>query len=221
MRGNGVFACAQSNRIRSSQQDCNNLPSPTIRRLARGSHLAIFASVPPALVVALFLTILWVAAAVIVTRGNRRMIRLAELSSSGPTLWPRVSIVLAARNEGATIGAALPTVLALDYPDFELIAVDDRSEDDTGAILDRLAAANPKLQVDHIRELPAGWLGKNHALHHGAQRATGKWILFTDADVHFTPGSLRRAVVHAGSDRSIFLPSCRSCTSTGRCWAGA
>jgi glycosyltransferase involved in cell wall biosynthesis len=132
-----------------------------------------------------------------VMRGNRRLRRLATLQAPVPTAWPRVSIVLAARNEGATLGAAVPTMLALDYPDFELIAVNDRSEDDTGAVLDRLAAAHPQLRVVHTRELPAGWLGKNHALHTGAAQATGDWILFTDADIHFVPDALRRAVAYA------------------------
>lgn len=140
---------------------------------------------------------LWLGAAWEVMRGNRRMKSLARLDPPGAMRWPRVSVVFAARNEGRTVGAAVPTMLALDYPDLELIAVDDRSEDDTGAVLDRLAAADPRLRVDHIRELPPGWLGKNHALHHGAAQATGEWILFTDADIHFRPDALRRAVAYA------------------------
>lgn len=130
-------------------------------------------------------------------RGNRRLRRLATVAAPTPTAWPRVSIVFAARNEGTTLGAAVPTMLALDYPDFELIAVNDRSEDNTGAVLDGLAAANPRLRVVHVRELPAAWIGKNHALHTGAAQATGDWILFTDADIHFAPDALRRAVAYA------------------------
>ena len=60
-------------------------------------------------------------------------------------------------------------MLALDYPDYELIAVDDRSTDDTGRILDDFAARNPRLKVIHITELPPGWLGKPHALHTGSK----------------------------------------------------
>jgi glycosyltransferase involved in cell wall biosynthesis len=138
-----------------------------------------------------------------IVRGNRRMRRLATLADPPPARWPRVSLVFAARNEGHTVGRAVPTMLALDYPDFEVIAVDDRSEDDTSAQLERLAVehagatAGPRLHVVRIAELPPGWLGKNHALHLGAQRATGEWILFTDADIHFTRDALRRAVAHA------------------------
>lgn len=141
--------------------------------------------------------LLWLGAAREVARGCRRMRRLPELSDPAPAVWPRVSIVFAARNEAATVGAAVPTMLAVDYPDLEVVAVDDRSEDGTGEILDRLAAAEPRLRVDHVRTLPPGWLGKNHALHHGAAQAAGEWILFTDADVHFAPDALRRAIARA------------------------
>lgn len=143
---------------------------------------------------AALILLLWLGIAWDVMRGNRRLHRLARLEAPVPPVWPRISIVIAARNEGRTVGAALPTLLQLDYPDFEIIAVDDRSEDDTGAVLDRIAAGDPRVRVDHVRELPPGWLGKNHALHHGALLATGEWILFTDADVHFQPDVLRRAV---------------------------
>ncbi len=149
--------------------------------------------------------VLWLGLAVEVMRGNRRMRRLATLQAPAPAVWPRVSIVLAARNEGRTIGAAVPTMLQLDYPDLEIIAVDDRSEDDTGAVLDRIAATDPRLRADHVRELPAGWIGKNHALHHGAAQATGEWILFTDADIHFEPDGLRRAVAYARAQRLDLL----------------
>lgn len=148
-------------------------------------------------VLAAFTLLVWLGAALVVMRGNRRLRRLATLTAPVPTAWPRVSLVLAARNEGATVGAAVPTMLALDYPELELIAVNDRSEDDTGAVLDRLAAADPRLRVVHLRELPAGWMGKNHALHTGAEQAAGDWILFTDADIHFAPDALRRAVAYA------------------------
>ncbi len=150
----------------------------------------------PALTLALWLGATWE-----VLRGNRRLPRLATLQTPPPTRWPRVSLVFAARNEAATVEAAVATMLALDYPDLELIAVNDRSDDDTGARLDALAAREPHLHVDHVRELPAGWLGKNHALHHGAARATGEWILFTDADIHFAPDALRRAVAYAEAQR--------------------
>lgn len=107
---------------------------------------------------------------------------------------PKVSIVAAARNEAAHVEAAARSLLAQDYGDLEIIIVDDRSEDATGAILDRLAEEHPRLQVVHVRELPPGWLGKNHALNAGAERALGAYLLFTDADVVMAPDAVARAV---------------------------
>lgn len=171
------------------------------------------------LATAALIFLLWLLAAQEVFRGNRRLGRLATLAAPAPAAWPRVSVVFAARNEAATIGAAVPTMLALDYPDLEIIAVDDRSEDDTGAQLDRLAAANPVLQVEHVRALPDGWIGKNHALHHGAARATGEWILFTDADIHFEPGVLRRAIAYARAQTLDHLAAVPQLSEHGH-WLG-
>jgi glycosyltransferase involved in cell wall biosynthesis len=141
--------------------------------------------------------LLWIGATWEILRGNRRLRRLATLDAPPPTNWPRVSIVFAARNEAGTVGAAVPTMLALDYPELEFIAVNDRSEDGTGEILDELAARDARLIVEHVPALRPGWLGKNHALHRGAQRTSGRWILFTDADIRFRPDALRRAVAYA------------------------
>lgn len=127
---------------------------------------------------------------------------------------PSVSVIVAARDEAEHLGAAMRTLLALDYPsnrgEFEVIAVDDRSSDGTGAILDALAASDSRLKVLHVTELPPGWLGKNHALHRGAALARGDWLLFTDADCYLAPDLLRRAVGHAergGLDHLVLGPT--------------
>lgn len=110
------------------------------------------------------------------------------------TPWPTVSILIPARDEEAEIEAALRSVLALDYPAKEIIVINDRSTDRTGAILARIHEAHPELTVVTVTELPAGWLGKNHALHVGAQAARGELLLFTDADVVFAPAALKKTV---------------------------
>ncbi|WP_438480201.1 glycosyltransferase [Oleiharenicola lentus] len=166
-------------------------------RLIAGAETGDHPQNPSMIWLAILTLLFWLGAAWEIMRGNRRLRRLATLDAPPPAHWPRVSLVLAARNEGRTLGAALPTMLALDYPELELIAVNDRSEDDTGAVLEKIAATDPRLRAVHVRELPAGWLGKNHALHIGAQQASGEWILFTDADIHFAPDVLRRAIAHA------------------------
>lgn len=107
---------------------------------------------------------------------------------------PRVSICVAGRNEEGKVVAGVRSMVALDYPALEVVAVDDRSEDRTGEILDRMAAEHQRLRVLHVHELPAGWLGKNHALHRAAEAARGELLLFTDADAIFSREALRRAV---------------------------
>jgi cellulose synthase/poly-beta-1,6-N-acetylglucosamine synthase-like glycosyltransferase len=104
-----------------------------------------------------------------------------------------VSIVVAARNEVEGLSRALPSLLAQDHP-VEVVVVDDRSSDGTSELLDHLEETEPSLRVEHIRELPDGWLGKNHALQRGAELATGELLLFTDADVIMQPDAVGRAV---------------------------
>jgi glycosyltransferase involved in cell wall biosynthesis len=124
--------------------------------------------------------------------GTRSIRFLRDLPPPAGPL-PRVSIVIPARNEERNLEEALRSILALDYDDLEIEVVDDRSTDRTGESLDRLAAADPRLRIVHVRELPPGWLGKNHALWLGAGKATGEFLLFTDADVVIDPTALRRA----------------------------
>ena len=118
---------------------------------------------------------------------------------------PRVSIIVPARNEAENIRQTLVQLLALDYSNYEVIAVNDRSTDRTGQIIDEVAASSQALgllKVIHIAELPAGWLGKTHAMWTAGQQASGDWVLFTDADVLFKPDSLRRAVAYGEAERA-------------------
>jgi glycosyltransferase involved in cell wall biosynthesis len=115
---------------------------------------------------------------------------------------PRISLVFAARDEEEKLPRALATLAEIDYPNLEMIGVDDRSRDATGRILDEFALTGlttarygeKKFRAVHVKELPAGWLGKPHALQNAYETSTGEWLLFTDADVRFAPDSLRRAV---------------------------
>ncbi|HSN69548.1 MAG TPA: glycosyltransferase, partial [Thermoanaerobaculia bacterium] len=127
------------------------------------------------------------------TLGSLTMRSLRDLPDGGDS-WPMVSVVVAGRDEELSVEDAMRSLLALDYPHLEVVAVDDRSADGTGEILRRIASEDPRLRPVTIRELPAGWLGKNHALHAGAAAARGELLLFTDADVIFEPSALRRAV---------------------------
>lgn len=110
--------------------------------------------------------------------------------------WPLVSVIVPARDEGEKIEAGLRSLLASDYPRLEIIAVDDRSTDQTGAVMDRFAAEDARLRVIHIRELPEGWLGKNHAMHVAAQDARGDLLLFTDGDVIYQSETVQLSVLY-------------------------
>jgi len=121
---------------------------------------------------------------------------------------PRVSIIVPARNEEEHIGPALTTLLKLGYDNYEVIAVNDRSTDRTGEVMDRIAStpeATGRMKVIHVAELPPGWLGKVHAMWSAANRATGDWLLFTDADVLFRPDVLSRALAYAETEAADHL----------------
>jgi glycosyltransferase involved in cell wall biosynthesis len=110
---------------------------------------------------------------------------------------PSISLLFAARDEEEKLPAALETLARLDYRALEIIGVDDRSDDATGQILQKFAATHPRFRALHVNELPAGWLGKPHALQQGFEASRGEWLLFTDADVRFKPDVLRRAITLA------------------------
>jgi glycosyltransferase involved in cell wall biosynthesis len=105
----------------------------------------------------------------------------------------RISLIFAARDEQEKLPGALATLAAIDYPGLEIVAVNDRSGDTTGRILDEFARAHERMRVVHVTELPAGWLGKPHALQKAYEVSSGEWLLFTDADVRFSPDAVRRA----------------------------
>jgi len=131
-----------------------------------------------------------------------RSLRAATILHANPhasplELFPKVSIILAARNEEEALPAALQSLLALEYPEIEIVLVDDDSRDRTGAIADEWArnpAAKGRLKILHNHLLPPNWHGKVHALHLAASAASGEWILATDADMVFHPSILRVAM---------------------------
>lgn len=123
---------------------------------------------------------------------EQKSVDISTLSPPTPVHWPKVSIVVAACNEEKTIQNGLSSLLAMDYPNLEIIVVNDRSTDNTKEVLELFADA--RLKLVHVDTLPQGWLGKVHALHKGMQHTTGEWVLHTDADIHFSTSSIQKVI---------------------------
>src|SRR5687768_15027366 len=106
----------------------------------------------------------WLAFGFAMVKGRKRMRLLSRPRPELPEPAPRVTVLLPAKDEAARVERCVATILAQDYPNFELVAIDDRSGDGTGRILDDVAARDPRVRVVHVRpgELPAGWGGKSH-----------------------------------------------------------
>jgi len=147
--------------------------------------------------------------AVEMARASRTISNLEDIPPFTGANPPKVSVVVAACNEQRGIEQALNSVLHQDYPDYEVIVVNDRSTDRTGEILHRMSRTNPRLQLITIQQLPPAWLGKNHALHQGAARASGEFLIFTDADIVMHPSVVSRAVRYVldhGTDHLAIPP---------------
>ena len=114
--------------------------------------------------------------------------------------WPPVSVVIPARNEERALERAVAAHLSCDYPDFEVVVVDDRSTDSTPAILLRMRELSPRLRVVAGAEPPPGWLGKPNAVARGIAAAAGEYFLIVDADVEYSARALRDAVAAAMSE---------------------
>ncbi len=115
---------------------------------------------------------------------------------------PQVSVLIPARDEEHNIQACLRSVLAQDHPNLRVVVLDDRSQDRTAEIVDRMAEEDGRLRRLEGVELPAGWKGKCHALHQAAAVADGEWLLFVDADVVLEPGALTAALGLARDERA-------------------
>ncbi len=137
----------------------------------------------------------WVLYGYMIFLGHRKM----QLMRRPPLLVnvspPLVTLIIPAKDEGERIRACLTSALAQDYSNYRVIAIDDRSIDRTGAIMDEIAAGDSKLTVLHNTRPPApGWTGKNNALHTAAQDAPGEWLLFVDSDVVLEKDALSAAM---------------------------
>ncbi|MGE3800300.1 MAG: glycosyltransferase family 2 protein [Candidatus Kapaibacterium sp.] len=157
-----------------------------------------------ALVGALYITI-----PVLLIERWRRGKGLVQGSKEGNSKEVSVSVIFAARNEEVHIGQTLESLLQQQREGLEIIAVNDRSNDSTGTIINQFADQYPIIRAVHVETLPSGWLGKCNALQRGVEESTGEWLLFTDADVKFDSDVVRQAVNSAelhGADHLVLFP---------------
>jgi len=147
----------------------------------------------------------WFAQAGLLLLHLTRLRTVALLDAPDPAKWPSISAIVPARDEARAIGEEVRSRLEDGYPELQVIVVDDRSTDATGQVADELAAQDDRVVAVHIEDLPEGWLGKTHALARGIEHATGEWLLVSDADVHFAPGGLRKAMAYCEHNELDFL----------------
>jgi glycosyltransferase involved in cell wall biosynthesis len=170
-------------------------------------------SLQPALqLIAWFIALTWLWKVIAAAFGLPRVPNLIDPQHNiEPADSPSITVIVPARDEAADIAATLHSLLAQDYPNLQIITIDDRSTDQTGPIIDSIAAQHPeKLRALHVIELPPGWLGKTHAMALADRQATTDYLLFTDADVLFHPTAIRLALAHTvatHADHLVTVPT--------------
>jgi glycosyltransferase involved in cell wall biosynthesis len=184
-----------------------------------GSMTPIEALRPGLIILAWLMALSWLQRSVMALRGMASVLDLTEIDESQlPPLAegnsPDVTVVVPARNEEDSIQATLESLLHSQGIRAQIVAIDDRSEDRTGQLMDAVASRSHNsantLEVIHNRDLPQGWLGKPHALALGVARARAPWLLFTDGDVTFAPEALElalRTTTKTGSDHFVIVPT--------------
>ena len=151
----------------------------------------------------------------------RSVKRLPALVGKPSAPLPKVSVVVPARNEAARIGTSIDRLAQQEGVELQIIVVNDRSTDRTAEIVEAARLRHPGLELITVEQLPAGWLGKCYACHRGAQRATGEWVLFSDADVWLRPDVIARAIETARreeADHVCLTPKVESPTLWRRAW---
>ena len=164
-------------------------------------------------IVAAILTVLcglvflvWSVRHLVISRARRDNTSLGGDHPGPPAEAPRLSVLIAAKDEQANIAACLQSVLQQDYPNLEIIVINDRSTDDTGPLIRQIAEGDDRVTLLEMTELPEGWAGKNHALWNAVTQATGQWLCTTDADCRYlSPRTLSVAVQHAIDQKADML----------------
>lgn len=152
----------------------------------------------------------WIVFIFAMIKSRRRLDLRADMPTAMHEL-PLVSVIVPCRNESGNIQACCRSILDQDYPNLELIVVNDRSTDSTAAILESIAQSDARLRLLHIGadDLPEGWFGKNYAMQRGAELSDADWLVFTDSDCRLSADAVRIGVsigIHRPFDMVSFVP---------------
>jgi len=128
---------------------------------------------------------------------NLRSLKTLRNDAEVPSPAPLISMLIPARDEEVNIANCLESLQTQDYPNFEILVLDDNSSDNTAAIVERFAARDSRIQLLRGEPLPEDWTGKSFACYQLAKQARGSWLLFVDADTTHTPSMLRSALAQA------------------------
>jgi glycosyltransferase involved in cell wall biosynthesis len=144
---------------------------------------------------------------------TRKINYLKSVVVTHPVPEPSLAVIIAVRNEEEDVQEALESMCRLNYRNYRLIVINDRSTDSTPEILTHFEKQYSHVTVIHVDTLPEGWLGKNHALYTGYKVSDEKWMLFTDADIRYTPDTVNKAIqycINKNLDHLTVLPEVNS-----------
>ncbi len=148
--------------------------------------------------IACLVVLIWISRHVMIYVERRKGFLLSAEYPGPPDAAPRICVVVAAKDEQDNIETCVRTMIDQDYPNFELLVCNDRSEDATAEIVEAIAAENPRVRLLNIEQLPDGWCGKNNAMQQGIATTDGEWICMIDADCTQTsPRTLSTALQYA------------------------
>ena len=164
----------------------------------------------------IIITLGWILTTIYLLVNSRKIKYLKSVSPASTIAGPAVAIIIAVKDEEAEVEEALNSVCNLDYDNFKIIVINDRSADRTPQILSKMAERNPAISVITIKDLPGGWLGKNHALYQGYLASSDEWLLFTDADILYGRQALKKAMSYALENKLDHLTALPEITS--RSW---
>src|SRR6476659_2003251 len=143
------------------------------------------------------ITIAWIITSIYLLVNSYKISYLKNVSLPIHFSEPSVAIIIAVKDEEREVEQALNSVCKLEYNNYNVVVINDRSTDRTPEILHRVAQQNPSISVITIKDLPPGWLSKNHALYQGYLASSEEWLLFTDADIIYKTTALKKAISYA------------------------